>query len=83
MYATDDGNFFYEEAKNYADSHARSRKIELFTITRADLPKKKTEKKEEVETEVKSEEQEETKEEQTGEVNDIEEENPKKNKSKK
>ena len=37
MYATSDGNFFYELGKNYADSHAKTKKLELFTIIRADL----------------------------------------------
>lgn len=37
MYATADGNFFYEANKNYGISHANDRKIELFTITRADV----------------------------------------------
>lgn len=43
MYATTDGNFFHENAKNYADSHAKGLKTELIEITRDDLkpePKK-------------------------------------------
>lgn len=41
MYATPDGNFFYESGKNYAGSHAKTIKSELFTITRGDLAKDK------------------------------------------
>ena len=44
MYATPDGNFFYQASKSYADSHAKSNKIEVIEITRADLtgkPEKK------------------------------------------
>ena len=37
MYATNDGNFFYESSKTYADSHAKSLKSEPIKITRADL----------------------------------------------
>ena len=37
MYATSDGNFFYEQDKNYADSHAKSLKTDLIEITRDDL----------------------------------------------
>lgn len=51
MYATEDGNFFYEESKNFGDSHAKTKNIELFIITRADLSKKKEDKKENVKTE--------------------------------
>lgn len=42
MYATPDGNFFHENAKSYADSHARSNELEVIAITREDLaePKK-------------------------------------------
>ena len=43
MYATTDGNFFYEHDKNYADSHAKGLKTELIEITRDDIkpePKK-------------------------------------------
>lgn len=47
MYATPDGNFFYENCKNYADSHAKTKKIEVFVITRADLKEKTEEKIEE------------------------------------
>lgn len=47
MYVTPDGNFFYESGKNYADSHAKTKKLELFTITRADLKEKTEEKIEE------------------------------------
>lgn len=83
MYATEDGNFFHEDALNYADSHAKTKNIERFKITRADLPKKKTDKKEEVEAEVKPEEKEEIKEEQTEQSNEAKKETPKKNKSKK
>ncbi len=37
MFATSDGNFFYEASKSYADSHSKTKKIELFEIKRADL----------------------------------------------
>ena len=42
MLATPDGNFFYENSKNYADSHAKSKKdpdFQVIEITRADLNK--------------------------------------------
>ena len=45
MYATTDGNFFYEDSKNYADSHAKSLKTQVISITRSDLVEKKAEKK--------------------------------------
>ena len=45
MFATSDGNFFYENCKSYADSHSKNRNIELFEIKRADLKDKPTEKK--------------------------------------
>ena len=65
MYATEDGNFFYEKSKSFGDSHAKTKNIELFTITRADLPKKKEDvkedKKEDVEAEVIEEVKEEAK----------------------
>ena len=41
MFATSDGNFFYEASKSYGDSHAKTRNIELFEIKRADLGKAK------------------------------------------
>lgn len=41
MLATTDGNFFYEASKNYADSHAKTNKIEVVTITRAEAFAKK------------------------------------------
>lgn len=44
MYATTDGNFFYEQDKNYADSHSKTLKTALIEITRADLVEKKEEK---------------------------------------
>lgn len=62
MYATEDGNFFYEESKNFGDSHAKTKNIELFIITRADLSKKKEVKKENVKAEIKEEVKEEVKE---------------------
>ena len=40
MYATPDGNFFYQNSKSYADSHAKSKKepdFKVIEITRADL----------------------------------------------
>lgn len=37
MYATIDGNFFYESSKTYADSHGKTIKSEPIKITRADL----------------------------------------------
>ena len=43
MLATPDGNFFYENSKNYADSHAKSKKdpeFQVIEITRADLKAK-------------------------------------------
>ena len=40
MFATSDGNFFYEASKTYADSHAKTKNIELFEIKRADLKAK-------------------------------------------
>ena len=45
MHATPDGNFFYENSKNYADSHAKSKKdpdFQVIEITRADLDKGKS-----------------------------------------
>ncbi|HDZ13346.1 hypothetical protein LCGC14_1178730 [marine sediment metagenome] len=48
MFATPDGNFFYENCKSYADSHAKSRKIELFEIKREDLAEEAPAEKEEV-----------------------------------
>ncbi len=44
MYATPDGNFFHKDSLNYAQSHARTKKVEVITITRADM-KSKEEKK--------------------------------------
>ncbi len=47
MYATSDGNFFYEDSKSYADSHSKSLKTPVIEITRGDLkdkPKEKAEK---------------------------------------
>lgn len=41
MYATSDGNFFYEHAKSFADSHSKTNKIEVFTIAKEDLNEKK------------------------------------------
>lgn len=55
MYATEDGNFFYEKSKSFGDSHAKTKNIELFTITRADLSKKKEEVKENKKENVKTE----------------------------
>ena len=51
MYATTDGNFFYE--RHYADSHAKGLKTDVVTIKRADLgeTKKAKEKVEEVKVE--------------------------------
>lgn len=46
MYATTDGNFFYENDKNYADSHAKSLKTQVIEITKSDLSSKKSTKKE-------------------------------------
>lgn len=46
MLATSDGNFFYENCKSYADSHSKTRNIELFEIKRADLKAKPVEKEE-------------------------------------
>ena len=43
MFATSDGNFFYEASKSYADSHSKTRNIELFEIKRADLKAKPVE----------------------------------------
>ena len=43
MFATSDGNFFYEASKTYADSHSKTRNIELFEIKRADLKSKPVE----------------------------------------
>ena len=40
MLATSDGNFFYENCKSYADSHSKTRNIELFEIKRVDLKAK-------------------------------------------
>ena len=40
MYATTDGNFFHENAKNYADSHAKSLKTQVIEITKGDLKEK-------------------------------------------
>lgn len=40
MYATSDGNFFYEHDKNYADSHAKGLKTSVIEITRGDLKEK-------------------------------------------
>lgn len=40
MYATSDGNFFYEQDKNYADSHAKGLKTSVVEITRGDLKEK-------------------------------------------
>ena len=37
MYATTDGNFFHDNAKNYADSHAKTLKTPVEEITRGDL----------------------------------------------
>ena len=45
MYATSDGNFFYEHDKNYADSHAKSLKTQVIEITRGDLASKTTKEK--------------------------------------
>lgn len=83
MYATEDGNFFHESALSYADSHAKTKNIQRFKITRADLPKKKTDKKGENEVKVKPEKQEEIKEEQIKQDYEAEEKIPKNNKSKK
>ncbi len=55
MYATTDGNFFYEKDKNYADSHAKGLKTSVIEITRGDLADKKATKKEEKPKVVKSE----------------------------
>ena len=40
MYATTDGNFFHDNAKNYADSHAKGLKTDVIEITRGDLKSK-------------------------------------------
>ena len=37
MYATTDGNFFYEQDKSYADSHAKGLKTSVIEITKGDL----------------------------------------------
>lgn len=47
MYATPDGNFFYESNKSFADSHAKTKKIEVITITRSDLIEEKPKSKRE------------------------------------
>lgn len=41
MYATTDGNFFYESGKHFADSHAKTNKLEIITITSEDLDEQK------------------------------------------
>lgn len=41
MYATTDGNFFYEHDKSYADSQAKDLKTQVIEITRGDLVEKK------------------------------------------
>ena len=41
MFATSDGNFFYEASKSYGYSHAKTRSIQLFEIKRDDLSKTK------------------------------------------
>ena len=46
MFATSDANFFYEASKSYADSHSKTRNIELFEIKRVDLKSKSVEKEE-------------------------------------
>ncbi len=46
MFATSDANFFYEASKSYADSHSKTRNIELFEIKRADLKSKSVENEE-------------------------------------
>ena len=43
MFATSDANFFYEASKTYADSHSKTKNIELFEIKRADLKAKPVE----------------------------------------
>ena len=58
MFATSDGNFFYEASKSYGDSHAKTKNIELFEIKRSDLGKaKEVDKTEDVDelTELKKE----------------------------
>lgn len=47
MYATTDGNFFYERDKSYADSHAKGLKTSVIEITRGDLIEKEENPKEE------------------------------------
>ena len=37
MFATEDGNFFYEAGEHFADSHSRDNKLKKFRITEADL----------------------------------------------
>lgn len=58
MYATSDGNFFYEASKTYAANHARTLKTEVIIITRADLaePKEKPKAEESKETKTDSDE---------------------------
>lgn len=41
MYATTDGNFFYEQDKNFADSQAKVLKTSVVEITRGDLKEEK------------------------------------------
>lgn len=40
MYATTDGNFFYEHDKNFADSQSKVLKTSVIEITRGDLTEK-------------------------------------------
>lgn len=78
IYATNDGNFFYE--KTYATSHATNEKyLESFTILRSDAIKKKKVEKVEIE-EVKEVEPivEEVKEEVKEEEKEVVKEQPKK-----
>jgi hypothetical protein len=53
MFATEDGNMFYENAANYAKAHANRCKVKLFTITKEDIFVKSEPKKEEVKDENK------------------------------
>ena len=47
MYATTYGNFFHDNAKNYADSHAKGLKTHVIEITRGEMIEKEENPKEE------------------------------------
>ena len=61
MLATSDGNFFYEVSKTYADSHAKTKKIEVITITREEVEAKSGKKKSDTKEGKKNEETQEEK----------------------